>query len=615
MLIKTNLTTIEEEAVSQLSNDDSIVVKPSDKCKGLVVINKDDYVTKARDILDHYEEVPTNPTPKLEAATKRLIKDVMGSKVDQSLIQSLLPQGSRTAEFYGLPKNHKSSVPLRPIVSACGDPLDKITWFLDKILSQLLKFVPSHLPSTDAYLQRLSQKYPNGFPPGTIVFSLDVTNLYGNIPIDEAVQTVMNLLQEHRESIDLFGLTWTDVEPLLNHCLTNSYVRFGQSYYKQTLGLPMGSRISPSIAIIFMGALEDIFLSSSHVQPDLYMRYIDDCFCVWPHGSEALNSYFEFVNTVHSTIKFTIERSDEADPRGQIPFLDTLISVHESGHYRTQLYVKPVAAPIILPFDSAQPFKTKKAVAKSQFLRALKVSSDPVSAKRSTDMIFSLFQSNGYPPRWLHGVAHQARKQHNKDRSSATRAHHRSGSTSKPARKDRVYVSLPFINDTVTRRVDNALKSVHPSLTATWKNDNTLSKRLVHSALEPPPCRAGKRYCRTCDSGLRGRCTVKNVVYEISCVLCQTAKRSPQTYIGETKRCIRYRFDEHYRDGSNHTKQTPFGDHMIQCHGNEPAPQLSISILRRCRDAADRKIAEALAIRNRQPSLNSQTDTWPLLAD
>ena len=217
----------------------------------------------------------------------------MDNKVDQALMQALLPQGSRTAEFYGLPKNHKPSVPLRPIVSACGDPLDKVTWFLDQIISQLLQYVPAHLPNTDTYLHRLSQTYPNGFPPGTIVFSLDVTNLYGNIPVDEAVQTVMNLLQEHRETINLFDLSWTDVEPLLRHCLTNSYLRFGQSFYKQTLGLPMGNRIAPSTAIIFMGALEDIYLSANRAQPELYLRYIDDCFCVWSHGSEELSAYFE----------------------------------------------------------------------------------------------------------------------------------------------------------------------------------------------------------------------------------------------------------------------------------------------------------------------------------
>ena len=194
-------------------------------------------------ILDDYEQVTKNPTPKVEAETKRVIKTVMAEKVDKTIVQSLLPQGSRTAEFYGLPKNHKESVPLRLIVSACGGPLDKLTWFLEQILSQLVKYVPAHLPDTDSYLQHLRESYANGFPPGTIIFSLDVTNLYGNIPIDEAVQTVINLLQEHGHAINMFGLDLTDVERLLTHCLTNSFLRFGQTYYKQNMGLPMGSRI------------------------------------------------------------------------------------------------------------------------------------------------------------------------------------------------------------------------------------------------------------------------------------------------------------------------------------------------------------------------------------
>ena len=176
-------------------------------------------------------------------------------------------------------------------------------------------------------------------------------------------------------------------------------------------------------------------------------------------------------------------------------------------------------------------------------------------------------------------------------------------------KKDKIFVSLPFIDETLTRKVEAALRSVKLDLTASWSNENTLTKRLVHSALEPPTCRAGNRSCRTCNSGLRGRCTTKNVVYEITCETCSP----PQKYIGETKRCIRYRFDEHFRDGANRTDQTPFGDHMTAYHPSDPAPQLSINILRRCKDGANRKIAEALAIRDRKPKLNSQIDTWPVL--
>ena len=188
---------------------------------------------------------------------------------------------------------------------------------------------------------------------------------------------------------DAFIYVWFRGSSILKRI--SNFSRFGKSYFKQKLGLPMGSRIAPPVAIIFMGALEETILSASRPQPSMYMRYIDDCFCVWPHNPDDLTEYFDFINTVHPTIKFTIERTDNFDSPGQLPFLDTLIKISPNGHFTTELYVKPVAAPIILPFDSAQPFKTKKAVAKLQFLRALKVSSDHLSARRSVDKIKQLF--------------------------------------------------------------------------------------------------------------------------------------------------------------------------------------------------------------------------------
>ena len=48
---------------------------------------------------------------------------------------------------------------------------------------------------------------------------------------------------------------------------------------------------------------------------------------------------------------------------------------------------------------------------------------------------------------------------------------------------------------------------------------------------------------------------------------------------------------------------------MSQRHPHESEPRLSIAILRKCKDAADRKIAEALAIRDKQPKTSSQLDT------
>ena len=132
-----------------------------------------------------------------------------------------------------------------------------------------------------------------------------VVNLYGNIPVDDGIQVCMTMLEEHEESINTYDMTLTDIERLLKHCLTQNFVRFGSDYFRQQTGIAMGSRVAPPLAITFMHTLETLFLSSARAQPSLYLRYIDDVFGVWTHGLPSLLDYFEFLISVHPSIKFT----------------------------------------------------------------------------------------------------------------------------------------------------------------------------------------------------------------------------------------------------------------------------------------------------------------------
>ena len=54
-----------------------IIFKRSDKCKGIVVMDKQTYIDKGRSITSEYEPTPKNPTPKLEAMTKIIILETM----------------------------------------------------------------------------------------------------------------------------------------------------------------------------------------------------------------------------------------------------------------------------------------------------------------------------------------------------------------------------------------------------------------------------------------------------------------------------------------------------------------------------------------------------------
>ena len=159
-------------------------------------------------------------------------------------------------------------------MSASGDPLDKLSWFLERIITQLLVFVPAHLQNTYDYLDRLHTKFPQGFPPGSIAFSVDVANLYGNIPTSEAISFVLDLIKRHTDKINLFGLTLNDVKTLLEHCLNNNYLRFGKHYFKHTTGIAMGSRIATPLAIVFMNAGFVSFYISLKKENDKEAQYV-----------------------------------------------------------------------------------------------------------------------------------------------------------------------------------------------------------------------------------------------------------------------------------------------------------------------------------------------------
>jgi len=594
-----NHTKEEKLALEAAREDSSVIFKPSDKCKGLVIMPKQTYIDKVQPIVAEYEHITKNPTPKLEAMTKRVIHETMDNVVHEKVIKNIIPNSSRTAELYGLPKNHKANVPLRPIVSACGDPLDKLSWFLERIITQLLPLIPAHLKNTEQYLSTLKNKYPDSLPPGAIVFTMDVQNLYGNVPTDEAITAVCNMIHSHKNQIDLFGITLDDLRTLLQHCLQNNYVRFGTEFYKQTKGIAMGSRVAPPIAITFMHTVESLILSSPGHQPVLYLRYIDDILGVWTHGADALDEYHQFINSFHPSLKFSLEKTN-ANQNSSVPFLDTRITVTPAGQYSTELYFKPMASPIIIHFTSAQPIQVKLAVLHSELTRAKRTGSNDETIERGIQKVTQIFLSNGYPLRIIKRAIFKVKN-----------IEKLSNKQDRDRQKNTTFISLPFIDDDLSRRINVKVRSSGLPIKIAWQRGQTTSSILVHSALNPPKCPSGNKTCNACAAGVEGKCTTKNVVYEINCMLCQVSN-----YIGETKRLLRLRFNEHLRDAKNKTRDTPFGDHMRNHHSDDTitASSLHIRILRRCKDVASLKITESKYIRDLNPKLNTQTSSWKLIA-
>lgn len=606
-LTETNVSDKERQFLKELGNNDRVVIKQSDKCKGLVVMDRDTYVGKAQDILNDtasYECLDKNPVPKVEAQTKRAFKSVSKDKLPDALIKELTPNHSRTPVFYGLPKDHKPGVPLRPVISGCDGPTQKTSCLLERILKQLLKFVPTHLWNTTDFLNKIhSHEDRNGIPNDAVFFSIDVINLYGSIPVDEAIMAVVEKLTTHLNEVDTFGLSPDDVKVLLEQCLNSNVFRFDDKYYRQKLGIAMGNPCAPPIAILFLDKFEQQHLENVSTKPKFLVRYIDDYAGIWTHGEQALHDFLAYLNTLHNTVKFTLEY--DKDGSG-VPFLDTLVTIEEQNGRRrieTELYIKPTNSGIILHYDSAHPKMTKHNMAREQFRRALRNSSKPSNEEKSIDKVWKLLSENGYPKYILVKLLREAKRQV-KDQ---TKNHKKRIDTDG-------FLCLPYIDEKLLCKIKSKVASSGLDIKLAWKSHDKLKKILVHSSLSKSKCPGGQR-CHTCKTGFKGDCTQKNVVYEIMCELC-LKNGVKNTYVGETKRPLRLRINEHVRDALNHTPDTPMGEHFQEHHLARP-PSASIpfkiKVLYKASDHPDRKLAESLLIQKSRPHLNSNITSWPII--
>ena len=111
---KPNLNKEERIALNQLRKDKDRIILTADKGVVMVVLDREDYNNKARDLLNKpaYKKTRKDPTNKVKAQliTKlsRIKKD---RKLDEGTYKTMYPTGCVLPKFYGLPKIQKTGTP------------------------------------------------------------------------------------------------------------------------------------------------------------------------------------------------------------------------------------------------------------------------------------------------------------------------------------------------------------------------------------------------------------------------------------------------------------------------------------------------------------------------
>ena len=165
----------------------------------------------------------------------------------------------------------------------------------------------------------------------------------------------------------------------------------------------MGKKFAPNYANIFLALWETGALSKSPLQPDIYLRFLDDIFLVWSHSEEEFWTFFDTLNNHHPTIKLKATIHKES-----VDFLDVTIfkgaRFSAEGQLDTKVYFKPTDTHELLHKVSYHPKHTFKGILKSQIIRFHRICNNKSDFEQACTTLFRVLRRRGYSKRLLRSI-------------------------------------------------------------------------------------------------------------------------------------------------------------------------------------------------------------------
>ena len=224
---KCNLSKEQSAAIKDLSKDDNILILPADKGKTVVVMDRQDYITKVNTTLSDqktYQKLTSDPTGTYKRKLVAMLKSLLAQKkITQSQKDYLYPTEEGIPRMYCTPKIHKKDCPLRPIVDYTGSISYNLSRSLADILKPLVGKTKYHLENSKDLIKCLKSETVSA--DETLV-SYDVVALFTSTPVDQSLRIVRERLSKDKTLKKRTLLSVDDIVKLLNFVLSTTYFVF-----------------------------------------------------------------------------------------------------------------------------------------------------------------------------------------------------------------------------------------------------------------------------------------------------------------------------------------------------------------------------------------------------
>lgn len=269
---------------------------------------------------------------------------------------------------------------------------------------------------------------------------------------------------------------------------------------------------------------------------------MDDALFIHPKNFD-LQTFHNYINDLHPSIKFTIEKSQQKS----LPFLDILLDWNNNNAISFAIYRKPTHSPKYLHWYSTHKESIKIGVVSTLHLRALRICSTS-TLPTEQNFIQETFKKLAYPNRIIHRGKQQAIK-------VFTTQNEQTGAPNPDNNTD----NLLIVNANINLKINNT-KTV-----SSYKNYKRIFKPQTNSQ------------------------TRDFAIYSISCNTCN------KKYIGETVD-LKRRTYQHAYDLRTFNQSSPLVQHTLnqahQINIKNPTKLSSIGNLKK------RKLIESYVIRN-----------------
>lgn len=571
------------ELLRNLGKDRSIIVCSPDKGRGVVILNRTDYIHKMEDILSDFTKftklVHENAfalTIRIEDKINRFLRQMQkAQKISQCVYDNLMASGTAPGVLYGLAKIHKPNAPLRPILAAYNTAMYKLAKFVVPLIDHLCHNSFTLRNSYNFFEDIKSLR----LPADSFMVSFDVKSLYTNIPVNEVIQLICDKVFSNEDLFHNFNRS--EFNKLLHLTLADTPFYFNNTLYKQVDGLSMGNPAAPSLANVFLCDFEERAFDGCDpdFKPLFYRRYLDDTFVIFRNEGDG-EKFFHYLNTLHPNMSFTMEK----EVNKSLSFLDLTV-IRSGNQLVSSIFRKPTFTGLGTSYFSYIPFLYKLNAIKTLLYRAYHLSSNYEFFHAELMYLQNFFISNGFPTFLID-------KTINKFLNNIF---------CKPevcltVPKQVIYVKLPFIGplsyDTVTY-LQKTLVQYFPQINFRFSLNNSfkVANFFMYKDRLPDELRS-------------------NIIYNFKCSVCNA------TYIGSTSKQSKIRFSQHlgisYRTNNPYAEPQHSAPRIHAESSNHPFKYSDFSIIDSCQLRNNIRILESIHIYNQRPTLNIDHSAVPL---